>query len=333
MQTLLITSLKNSSFLSNKTQKDVDKIDNLVKAYDEKIAYSIVKEDQASNNYDKIDSKLLKDSGTHAPLWIELKELLVRTAKNLYRNPTSTRMRIIQTLVMGILVDLVFWDLGSSREDVRGKAGFCFFISVNQTMTAMFSVLLLFIIERPVFLREYANKTYGTWTYFVSKSIIEIPFQFIFPIVFSFMVYFAAGMTVEIGRFLVFNLILIAVVLCATSVGLFIGWVFDNPSKATAGSMMIMMPYIIFGGFFVNLNTVYVWLRWITYLSPIRYATEALLRNELEDNGDYSDEDQIYKAFDYNTGLTWWIIILFGLAIVFRVIAVVALKLTVSKVQ
>lgn len=66
-----------------------------------------------------------------------------------------------------------------------------------------------------------------------------------------------------------------------------------------------MMPYIIFGGFFVNLNTVYVWLRWITYLSPIRYATEALLRNELEDNGDYSDEDQIYKAFDYNTGLTW----------------------------
>jgi len=68
--------------------------------------------------------------------------------------------------------------------------------------------------------------------------------------------------------------------------------------------MLIIAPYLIFGGYFVNLKTVYSWLRWLQYISPIRYSTEALLRNELEDNDDYTEEDQIYKNFDYNTGLT-----------------------------
>jgi len=80
-------------------------------------------------------------------------------------------------------------------------------------MTPVFSVLLLFIVERPVFLREYANKTYGTTTYFVSKSLTEIPFQLIFPSAFSIIIYFATGMTAEFGRFLIFTVILIAIVL------------------------------------------------------------------------------------------------------------------------
>jgi len=80
-------------------------------------------------------------------------------------------------------------------------------------MTSVLSVLLLFIVERPVFLREYANKTYGTTTYFVSKTLIEIPFQFIFPVVFSAIIYFAVGMTVDFWRFVIFTIILISVVL------------------------------------------------------------------------------------------------------------------------
>jgi len=67
--------------------------------------------------------------------------------------------------------------MGTDQEGVDGKAGYTFFLSINQIMTALYSVLLTFLSERPVFLREYANRMYGIWTYFVSKSIVEIPFQ------------------------------------------------------------------------------------------------------------------------------------------------------------
>lgn len=105
-----------------------------------------------------------------------------RTAKNLIRDPIATRVRVIQTVVMAILMILVYWDLNYGRRDVYGKVGFAFFAGTNQLMTVLMSVCLLFITERPVFLREHANKTYGVLPYFLSKSIIEVPFQFIFPI-------------------------------------------------------------------------------------------------------------------------------------------------------
>lgn len=229
---------------------------------------------------------------------------------------------------------LIFWDLGHDRTGVNGKVGFAFFLGLNQTMTGMMSVLLVFITERPVFLREYANKTYGVMPYFMSKSLVEAPFQLLFPILISLITYFAVGFTAEIGKFLIFCLILMTVVFTATSVGFFLGCLFDNSSKATTGSMLFMMPYFIFGGYFVNLKDVYVWLRWLQYLSPIRYSMEALLRNEFEDNSDYSADDQkVYEQYDYNIGLWGCIGLLFLWAVIFRIVAVIALRVTVAKVQ
>jgi len=201
-------------------------------------------------------------------------------------------------------------------------------------MTALMGVLLIFILERPVFLREYANKTYGMTPYFIAKSIVEAPFQLIFPFLTSLITYFPIGFTAEFDKFLIFTLVLMVLVFCSTSVGFFVGCLFDNASKATPASMMIMLPYIIFGGYFVNLKDVYVWLRWIQYISPLRYSTEALLRNEFEDNSDYSAEFQkIYERYDYNFGLWPCIGMLFLLSFVFRIGALIALKLTVAKVQ
>jgi hypothetical protein len=76
----------------------------------------------------------------------------------------------------------VFWDLGTDQTGIRGKAGFTFFVGILMFMSTMMSVLLMFIIERPVFLREYASKTYGITSYFIAKAVVETPFQFLFPI-------------------------------------------------------------------------------------------------------------------------------------------------------
>jgi len=57
-------------------------------------------------------------------------------------------------------------------------------------MSTLQSIIVIFIMERPVFLREYASKSYGLWSYYMSKSIVEIPFQFITPILVSCVIYF-----------------------------------------------------------------------------------------------------------------------------------------------
>jgi len=100
-------------------------------------------------------------------------------------------------------------------------------------------------------------------------------------------------------------LILVILVITATSIGFFLGCLVKDPSIATDVSLLFFIPFAIFGGFVVNLNDVFPWISWLQYLSPIRYGVEALLRNEFEDNDDYTNGDDIVESYDFNVGLGW----------------------------
>ena len=314
----------------NRKQADDDKLEAVVKGYNDQIRPKMMDEDQALQ-LKGVTKESLEEQSHHVAFCKELILLLARTGKNLIRNPQASRVRIMQTIIICILIILVYWDMGTDEDGINGKAGYSFFLSINQVMTALFSVLLTFLSERPVFLREYANKMYGIWPYFISKSIVEIPFQACIPLFVACVTYFAVGMTADADRFFLHALVLILDVFCATSFGFFVGCAVTNESAANSLVSLMMLPFILFGGFFVNLGDVYVWLRWIQYISPIRYSTEALIRIEFEDNDKYSSKP--YESLGFDIGLTNCIIVLAALAVVFRILALVFLKLTVSKVQ
>mmetsp|Transcript_8051 Transcript_8051/g.7131 ORF Transcript_8051/g.7131 Transcript_8051/m.7131 type:complete len:102 (+) Transcript_8051:514-819(+) len=94
-----------------------------------------------------------------------------------------------------------------------------------------------------------------------------------------------------------------------------------------------ILPFLIFGGLLVNLNTVPVWIRWLGYISPIRFSAEALLRNELENNDNYPGGEEVLENLGYTVGLWESIMILLSLGLFFRILAAIGLRYTVSKVQ
>lgn len=47
----------------------------------------------------------------------------------------------------------------------------------------------------------------------------------------------------------------------------------------------IVMPFLLFGGFFLNNSSIPYWLKWFSYLSWVRYGNEALLINQWDDIG------------------------------------------------
>ena len=53
--------------------------------------------------------------------------------------------------------------------------GAFFFAAVNFFMGNMFNAILVFQAERPVFLREQANKMYGVFPYFMAKTLMDTP--------------------------------------------------------------------------------------------------------------------------------------------------------------
>ena len=89
-----------------------------------------------------------------------------------------------------------------------------------------------FQTERPVFLREQANKMYDVVPYYLSKILSELPSFIVPPIIGTVITFFSFGFTREDGNFFKFALNAICTALCAISYGYLISTGVTNPEAA-----------------------------------------------------------------------------------------------------
>ena len=106
--------------------------------------------------------------------------------------------------------------------------------------------------ERPVFLREQANKMYGVFPYYIAKILAEIPVFLIVPMIFTAITFFSIGFTNEDGRFFQFYITLMLNTVCGVSFGYLISTVANNPETAAIIAPVVAMPLMLVGGFFSN---------------------------------------------------------------------------------
>lgn len=64
------------------------------------------------------------------------------------------------------------------------------------------------------------------------------------------------------------------------SVGLMAGSMFKDVRTASGMLPMVLMPLVLFSGFYANQSQLMSWIGWLQYISPMKYAFEALMRNE-----------------------------------------------------
>lgn len=68
-----------------------------------------------------------------------------------------------------------------------------FFLSINTFMVNFFNTLIVFQLERPVFMREQSNKMYSVFAYFMAKNVAELPISLLNPFLLVLIIYFAFG--------------------------------------------------------------------------------------------------------------------------------------------
>ena len=77
----------------------------------------------------------------------------------------------------------------------------------------------------------------------------------------------------EISRYLMFLSICLLISFVAQSVGLVVGAAMNVQNGVFLAPVM-SVPFLLFSGFFVSFDAIPIYLRWITYLSYIRYGFE-----------------------------------------------------------
>ncbi len=80
-------------------------------------------------------------------------------------------------------------------------------------------------------------------------------------------------------QFFIFYLTYFLLNLAGSSVGLLLGSVIFDAQSVAAVVPIVLLPLILFSGFFVNSDTLPMWIGWIQYISPVKYGFIAFVTN------------------------------------------------------
>lgn len=208
------------------------------------------------------------------------------------RDPIVFKAKIFQTIVISVLFGLIYLKTNDeyNQNDVQNINGLLFLLLIQMTMQNLFAVINLFPLELPIFLREYGSGLYGVDVYFICKNVAELPAFTIFPFVFCTILYWMAGLYQAVDNYLLLCVIIIFSANIAGSFGYMVSTAFSTVNLALAVAPAILTPLLLFGGFFLNNNTIPDWLLWVKYLSWFQFSNELISINQ------WKDVDIIYCA-------------------------------------
>lgn len=128
-------------------------------------------------------------------------------------------------------------------------------------------------------MKEEGSRLYGTSLFVLSRNIVEAPYLIFIPLIMMLIFYWMIGLGGTVGQFFIFYLILFLISFAGNSLGLLLGSMVSNAQLVSILIPIMILPFVLFSGFFKNREDLPVWLFWLEYLSPLKYGFMAFVQN------------------------------------------------------
>ena len=199
-----------------------------------------------------------------------------------WREITGDYKTIVATYAIFTMLSLViggiYSGLGDTQLDIQNRNGLLFFMGVNMGFNGLFSVLNSFPREKVVVSRERANRAYGFFSYFLSKFFVELPIKVFPAFIYAHVVYWIAGLNPD--RFGEMVGLLLVQINTTVLLGYAISATVPTIEAATAVVPLMMIINILFGGFYITIDSLPPVLEYIPYVSFQRWFFQAAVINE-----------------------------------------------------
>mmetsp|Transcript_2454 Transcript_2454/g.3750 ORF Transcript_2454/g.3750 Transcript_2454/m.3750 type:complete len:507 (-) Transcript_2454:27-1547(-) len=231
------------------------------------------------------EAKALSAESLASNTWgYEFSLLAKRNALNQWRLPHQTTIKFGSAIIISLITIILYQGLEGNKEGVQNRMGALFFLSMNTGFGGLNNVSLIFPSERPVFLREVNNNMYRVSTYFWAKLFTEFPPSVLLPTMQIAIVYFAIGLNTN--DWYQFFVCVVSGILCYnafTGLGYMIGTGIHNQQVAVVLTPLLIVPMMLFAGFFVNQDNIPGWLVWLKEITIFKYCYQAMVLNEFTD--------------------------------------------------
>lgn len=315
------------SIMHHESKKNIANYPRYFQTYDQVLAPKINQAIQVSERGHW--EKRIRQTSFCMELWT----LMWRDAINIKRNPVLLTSRIAQTIILSLITGALFWKLGDNyspnerSKSFNSKNGALFFLAISNFMSAMSPVMLTFPLEKTVFLKEQGNKMYSVVSYFMSRNLVELPILIIGPLLKSLIVYWMIDLHSGASYFFLFLLVSFLCGLAGNSFGLLTSSFFTDAKVAAGILPMVVLPLMLFSGFYKNRHDLAGWIGWIEYISPIKYTFVGYARNE------YRGTTAPIELLSFDVSLGIAILLLIVLSVVSRILALTVLSLLKAKLQ
>lgn len=208
--------------------------------------------------------------------WKQLCVLLKRNAIKLSRDRVLTFTRLIMHFAVALLVGTIYFRIGQDASYVLNNFNLLFFNIMFLMFSAFSATITTFPSEIPIVMREHFNRWYKLRSYYLANKLADFPVQFTAIAMYILIVYYMSDQLPELRRFCLYILVCVAITLVAQAVGLILGTGLTVQYGMILGPLLIL-PSMIFSGFFVHLNDAHPYLHWLFHLSFLKYGFEGVI--------------------------------------------------------
>ncbi|KAF2807683.1 P-loop containing nucleoside triphosphate hydrolase protein [Mytilinidion resinicola] len=222
-----------------------------------------------------------KSEAYHSAVLRQTRVLTARTWIVTIRDPMGMFGSLVEAISMAVISGVIFYQLDGSLSGIRSRQGALYNASSLQGYLILLFETYRLTVDIEVFDRERGEGVVGVPAFLLSRRLARLFTEDIpVPLIFSIIFYFMTGFRTDGSQFMTF----FAVMLLEQYIAVCFATVCIAISRHFAGASLVAnLAYTLQSmacGYFIQSNTIPVYVRWTKWIAYVFYAFGALVANE-----------------------------------------------------